>query len=112
MRDFGFFLKQQFLQFAIRILRPDGLDSRGNDTERATVPQFIVVPKVEDNIVSSFLKQPCFRCHHRVLSAALLVRVVNQQDLHACFTAMPRSASFPCSCTTAKPAMSDRPANS
>ena len=78
----GLFPKQQLIQCLVGILRPDRLNSSGEGSEGAEVPQFIIVPAVEDNIVSPLLEQPRLSYRDRVLSAALLVCVMNDQDFH------------------------------
>jgi hypothetical protein len=94
MRDVWSFLPDQLPDLAKRPRRPDCLYPRANSTQRTASPQLIIVPLVADHCVSMCLQQPRLRTNYGVFAAALLVRVVHNQDFHFAFTTMPSKASL------------------
>src|SRR5215472_6199723 len=94
MNDVGCLGLKQIGNLGMRFSRPYGGQAAGEHGPWRDLLERVVMPAELDYFVSMTLQLAGLSFHHGVLSAVFLVRIVDDQNLHLAFTAIPTRELF------------------
>src|SRR5215469_18704480 len=94
MNDVGFFGLQQPGNLEMRFSRPYGGQTAAERRPWRDLLERVVMPPELDYSVPMSLQLMGLAFDHGVLSAAFLIRIVDDQNLHLAFTAIPTRELF------------------
>lgn len=82
MHDVGSFASQKLVKFPPCVARPDRLFRHADLAQNVEVSNLVIATTVDDYVVSCELQHAPFLIEDDVLTARLLIGIVNHDDFH------------------------------